>query len=113
MDTEVESEARARRRSGASARTAVRPLAATVWYRGIPCLLDLKRCRRALLYRQVEGDVDSMEGLANAAGVSRSTASRFFAGRPTSVGAALKILGVLRLSFDEVATPMGDDLTHE
>jgi transcriptional regulator with XRE-family HTH domain len=77
----------------------------TVWYRGIPYTLDLVGCRRALVQRQVEGELDSMESLADAVGISRSTASRFFCGRPTSLAITLKILGVLHLTFDEVAKP--------
>jgi hypothetical protein len=77
-----------------------------VWYRGIPYVLDLARCRRALVWRQVEGELDTMQSLANAVGISRSTANRFFAGRrPTSLAVTLKILGALRLQFEEVATP--------
>jgi hypothetical protein len=73
--------------------------------RGIPYLLDLVRCRRALVQRQVDGELDSMESLALATGISRSTASRFFSGRPTSLAVTLKILDALRLGFEEVATP--------
>src|SRR2546423_1902669 len=68
-----------------SARMASRPRQVTVWYRGIPYTLDLVSCRRALVARQVEGLVASMESLARAVGISRSTASRFFSGRPTSL----------------------------
>jgi DNA-binding XRE family transcriptional regulator len=77
----------------------------TAWYRGLPYRLDLARCRRALIHRQVEGELDSMESLAQAVGISRSTVSRFFSGRPTSLTVTLKILAVLRLKFDEVAIP--------
>jgi transcriptional regulator with XRE-family HTH domain len=80
-----------------------------VWYRGIPYLLDLVQCRRALVGRQVEGDLDSMESLAVAVGISRSTASRFFSGRPTSLAVTLKILGALRLTFENVARPLDDE----
>jgi hypothetical protein len=87
-----------------------RPKSVKVWYRGIPYLLDLVRCRRALVARQVEGDLDSMESLANAVGISRSTASRFFSGRPTSLAVTLKILDALHLAFTDVAKPVdGDD----
>jgi transcriptional regulator with XRE-family HTH domain len=84
---------------------ASRPKQVTVWYRGIPYTLDLVRCRRALVQRQVEGDLDSMESLAVAVGISRSTASRFFSGRPTSLAVTLRILGALHLEFAEVASP--------
>jgi transcriptional regulator with XRE-family HTH domain len=92
-----------------SARMASRPKQVTVWYRGIPYTLDLVRCRRALVNRQVEGKLDSMESLANAVGISRSTASRFFSGRPTSLAVTLKILEALNLPFEEAATPVMED----
>jgi transcriptional regulator with XRE-family HTH domain len=77
----------------------------TVRYRGTAYTFHLLRCRRALVMSQVDGQFDSMESLANAAGISRSTASRFFAGRSTSLTVTLKILDALRLTFDEVAEP--------
>ena len=92
-----------------SARMASRPRQVTVWFRGIPYTLDLVRCRRALVARQVDGDLDSMESLANAVGISRSTASRFFSGRPTPLAVTLKILEALHLKFEEVATPVVED----
>lgn len=92
-----------------SARMASRPKQVTVWYRGIPYTLDLVRCRRALVNRQVEGQLDSMESLATVVGISRSTASRFFSGRATSLAVTLKILEALRLTFEEVATPVPED----
>ncbi len=88
------------------ARMASRPNQVRVRYRGIPYMLELVTCRRALVKRQVEGELDSMESLANAVGISRSTASRFFSGRPTSLAVTLKILGKLRLTFDDVAKPV-------
>jgi Bacterial RNA polymerase, alpha chain C terminal domain len=86
-----------------------RPRQVTVWYRGIPYTLDLLRCRRALVDRQVEGGLDSIESLANAIGASRSTASRFFSGRPTSLAVTLRILEALHLRFEDVAMPSPDD----
>jgi transcriptional regulator with XRE-family HTH domain len=80
-----------------------------VLYRGIPYMLDLVACRRALVERQVEGKLDSMESLAQAVGVSRSTASRFFSGRPTSLAVTLRMLAALGLKFDEVAKPVADE----
>jgi transcriptional regulator with XRE-family HTH domain len=85
------------------ARRAARLTQVTVRYRGIPYTLDLGRCRRALVERQVDGEVSSMESLAGAVDVSRSTASRFFSGRQTSLTVTLRILEVLRLRFDDVA----------
>jgi len=95
--------------SQVSTRVAARPRLVTVRYRGMPYTLDLAKCRRALVYRQVEGQLDSIESLAAAVGVSRSTASRFFSGRATSLAATLKILAVLRLKFEEVAQPEPED----
>jgi transcriptional regulator with XRE-family HTH domain len=92
-----------------SARMAARPKQVTVWYRGIPYMLDLVRCRRALVVRQVEGRFDSMEGLARTVGVSRSTVSRFFSGRPTSLTVTLKLLDALNVPFEEVATSVVED----
>ena len=91
--------------SQVSTRDAARPRHVSVLYRGMPYTLDLAKCRRALVYRQVEGQLDSIESLAAAIGVSRSTASRFFSGRATSLAVTLKILKALRLKFDDVARP--------
>jgi hypothetical protein len=66
---------------------------------------NLAVCRIALVSRQVDREFDSMEGLADAVGCSRSTASRFFSGRPVRLSVALAILGKLKLSFDQVFTP--------
>jgi hypothetical protein len=91
------------------ARMASRPKYCRVIYRGIPYILDLVICRRALVNRQVEGELDSMESLAGALGISRSTVSRFFSGRPTSLAVTLKILGALGVTFRDVAKPAADD----
>lgn len=86
-----------------------RPRRVRVRYRGVPYWLDLVPCRRALVACQVEGELDSMESLAAATGISRSTASRFFSGRPTSLAVTLKILAALHLKFEDVATPIVED----
>jgi hypothetical protein len=91
------------------ARMATRPRRVTVRYRGIPYSLNLVICRRALVARQVDGDLDSMESLADAVVISRSTASRFFSGKPTSLAVTLKILEVLKLKFSDVASPETED----
>jgi hypothetical protein len=90
-----------------------RPRQVTVWYRGIAYTLDLVCCRRALVNRQVEGRLDSMQSLADTVGISRSTASRYFSGRPTSLTVTLKILDVLGLTFEDVARPVQDDHDQE
>jgi hypothetical protein len=83
-----------------------RPREVIVWYRGTSFVLDLVYCRRALVQRQVEGELDNMNSLARAVGVSRSTASRFFSGRSTSLAVTLRVLAVLRLKFEDVARPV-------
>jgi hypothetical protein len=88
---------------------ASRPRTTTAWYRGIPYVLDLVRCRQALVDQQIEGRIDSMESLGNACSISRSTASRFFAGRQTSLAVTVAILKALGLTFDEVASPAAAD----
>jgi hypothetical protein len=86
------------------ARMASRPKRTMVRYRGVPYEIDLVRCRRALVQCQINGEFDSMDGLARALGISRSTASRFFSGRPTSLAVTLKMIGALHLRFEDVAT---------
>jgi hypothetical protein len=90
------------------ARRAARPRSVLMYYKDLPYRLDLMRCRRALVERQVEGDLASMEGLASVVGISRSTASRFFGGRPTSLTVTLRILDALHLKFEDVARPEDD-----
>jgi hypothetical protein len=91
-----------------------RPRQVVVSFRGVDYEMDLAVCERALVRRQVEGAFDSVEGLARAIGRSRSTASRFLAGRQTSLTVALATLDRLNLSFDEVYTPCHvDDLEQD
>lgn len=85
-----------------------RPTAVIVFYRGLAYELNLVTCRRALVTCQVRGELDSMEALAAKVGLSRSTASRFFSGRPTSLRATLKVLEALHLRFDDLTRPIGD-----
>ena len=87
------------------AKRVLRPISAIVWYRGIRHRLDLEKCRKALIRGEVEGKFDSMEGLGVVVGISRSTVSRFFAVRNTSLTVTLKILRALGLTFDDVARP--------
>jgi hypothetical protein len=72
-------------------------------------MLNLVACRRALVERQVDGDLDSMESLAKSVGISRSTASRFFSGRPTSLAVTLLVLETLHVKFEDVARPVNED----
>lgn len=82
-----------------------RPRRAIVNFRGIDHEMDVAVCRLALVRRQVAGDFDSMESLAAAIGCSRSTVSRFFAGRGTSLPVTLAVLAKLKLKFEQVFTP--------
>jgi transcriptional regulator with XRE-family HTH domain len=91
---------------GVTDQNSTRPKFVIVYFRGAPYQLNLVVCRRALVRRQIEGELDNMNSLARAVGVSRSTASRFFSGRSTSLAVTLRILDKLRLSFDEVAKPV-------
>ena len=91
------------------ARMADRPRKVTVWYRGIPYSLNLVRCRRALVDCQVKGEFESMEELATAVGISRSTGSRFFSGRPTSLAVTKRMLGALHLTFADALTPESEE----
>jgi hypothetical protein len=83
-----------------------RPRRAVVNFRGIDHEMDLSACRLALVQRQVAGEFDSMEALADAIGRSRSTVSRFFAGRHTSLPVAIAVLDKLKLRFEHVFTPI-------
>lgn len=91
--------------AGRGGRRRERPATTIVTFRGIRYRLDLHRCRQALVWRQVEGELASMTDLAARVGVSRSTVSRFFAGRSTSLRTTLSILEALRLDFGAVAWP--------
>jgi transcriptional regulator with XRE-family HTH domain len=71
--------------------------------------MDLGVCQHAHVRRQIEGEFDSMERLAEAIGCSRSTVSRFFSGKRTSLAVALMVLDKLKLTFDDVFTRRGDE----
>ena len=86
-----------------------RPRRVSVRYRGVPYSLNLVLCRRALVECQVKGEFESMVELAARVGVSRSTASRFFSGRPTSLTVTKRILDALHLKFEDVLTPESED----
>jgi hypothetical protein len=89
---------------------ATRPKEVTVVYRGLSYRLNLVACRRALVNCQVKGELDSMERVADSLSISRSTASRFFSGRPTSLAVTLRMLKALHLRFEDVVKPMaGED----
>jgi DNA-binding XRE family transcriptional regulator len=87
-----------------------RPRRAIVHFHGIDHEMNMPVLRLALVRRQVAGEFHSMEQLADAVGISRSTVSRFFAGRPTSLTIAMAILDKLMLKFEEVFTPINLDV---
>ncbi len=87
----------------------VRPRRAIVNFKGIDHEMNVPVLRLALVRRQVAGEFDSMEQLAAAIGISRSTVSRFFSGRATSLTVALAVLDKLKLKFEEVFTPINLD----
>jgi hypothetical protein len=80
-----------------------RPDHVMVEYGGVGYQLDLSRCRRALVNRQVEGMYWTHDALARAIGLSRSSVSRFFSGSHTSMATTMKVLLALKLHFQEVA----------
>ncbi len=86
-------------------RRRVRPAQVIVSYDGHRFRLDLATIERAFFDGIVVGKYDDREALAKACGISRSTLSRFFHGRSTSVRVTLAILRELGLNFDDVATP--------
>lgn len=88
-----------------------RPARVIVNFRGFDYEMNVAVCRRALVQRQVAGEFDTMDGLADAIGRSRSTASRFSSGRQTSLTVALAVLAKLKLRFEEVFTACDPD--HE
>lgn len=88
------------------ARARTRPSEVIVSYRGIRYVLNLLRCRKALVRCQMEGKFDTTEQLGDLIKASRSTISRFFAGRPTSLVVTRKIVAALGLQLDDVMTPV-------
>ena len=90
-----------------------RPQRAVVHFRGITYEMDILACERALLQRQVGGEFLTMDALAEAVGVSRSTVSRFLSGRSLSLKVTLAILGRLRLRFEDVFRPYRPDAASQ
>src|SRR5215831_1367963 len=89
----------------------IRPSTVVVWYRNIPYQLDLERCRRAFDRLVTSGQLRGMRDLACKLGIRRSTASRFFAGRRTSLTVTLKILKALNVTMADVSRALDDDRT--
>jgi len=90
----------------------IQPIA-IIWWRKVPYVVDIPACRKALVRRQVEGELTNMASLASAAKISRSTASRFFSRRSVSLAATLRILSVLRQEFGDVCQPAADNEVEE
>ncbi len=86
-----------------------RPKRIIVNFKGVDYEMNRALCDLALVRRQVEGEFHSMQGLADAISRSRSTASRFFSGKQTSLEVTLLVLDKLKLTFDEVFTPCDVD----
>jgi transcriptional regulator with XRE-family HTH domain len=86
-------------------RRRLRPAQVVVSYDGHRFRLDLATIERAFFRGIVAGKYSDREALAKACGISRSTVSRFFHGRTTSIKVTLAILRELGLDFDDVATP--------
>jgi hypothetical protein len=87
-----------------------RPDWAIVFFRGFPHLLYVRALRRAMLNLALDRDLDSIEGLARRVKSSRSTVSRFFSGRPTSLAVMLAVLDELKLRFEDVCWPLEGEL---
>jgi hypothetical protein len=83
---------------------------AIVQYKGLSYLLNLRGLWRGLLGRATAGEFSTIRELADRSGNSRSTVSRFFAGRATSIDATLAVLKELNLDFEDVCRPLDDDL---
>jgi transcriptional regulator with XRE-family HTH domain len=81
-----------------------------VQWNGFTYSRDLLKCWHAYMRRVVDGEIEDLAGLAEAAGVARSTASRFMSGAQGSVGTTLKILRVLHLEFDDVHVLVDDGI---
>lgn len=92
--------------------TRERPDRVQVSYFGTLYWLDLHACRRALVERQLQGQLMTIQALATAANLSRSTVSRFFAGKSHAVSSARCILTTLGLELGDVISPIegGTDL---
>ncbi len=82
-----------------------RPAWAIVMYDGHPHRLDLAAIERAFFRGLVAGRFNDRASLAQTTGRSRSTVSRFLAGKSTSIKVALAVLKTLGLDFDDVAKP--------
>ena len=76
---------------------------------GHPHRVALETIELAFFALVVAGKYDSREDIAKAIGRSRSTVSRFFAGRNTSVRVFREIVNELGLQFEDVAAPVSEE----
>lgn len=89
-----------------AARRRRRPASVILAFGGNPHRVDLAAIERAFFVQVVAGKYDAREDIAKAIGRSRSTVSRFFAGRSTSIRVFIEIMNELGLKFEDVATPV-------
>ena len=94
-----------------AARRQRRPTSVIMAFDGHPHRVDLAAIDRGFFAQVVGGKYNSREDIARAIGRSRSTVSRFFGGRNTSIRVFLDILTELGLKFEDVATPVNGDAT--
>ncbi len=94
---------------GGAGRRRRRPASMIVAFDGHPHRVDLAAIERAFFARVVAGKYTQREDIAKAIGRSRSTVSRFFGGRSTSVRVFLSIINELELKFEDVAAPVPED----
>src|SRR5215831_15127434 len=90
-----------------------RPDWAIVSFKSLPYVLHVRALRRALIARAVDNEFSTIGELADRARVSRSTVSRFFAGRSTSLEVAFAILRELELAFEDVCSPLEGELLRQ
>ena len=75
---------------------------------GHPYRFHVAELERAFFRGVVAGRFTTKEQFSGLIGVSRSTGSRVFRGRNTSLKVALRVLAELELKFDDVAYPITD-----
>src|SRR5215831_7271703 len=92
-----------------AARRRQRPASVILAFGGHPHRVDLAAIERGFFAQVVAGKYDSREDIAKAIGRSRSTVSRLFGGRSTSVRVFLEVVNELGLMFEDVATPVRED----
>ncbi len=68
--------------------------------------LDLGRVRRALVLKQCDGELQTIQHLADEANVSRTTATRFLRAGRGSVGTARALVDRLGLKLSDILEPI-------